>query len=68
MGVISNIKHDEFPKQTEHVGKEVEVCFHYDTNHRIMGKIVRDDAEPPYESIFQLEDGRFVRATECQYR
>jgi len=68
MGVVSNIKHDQFPKQGTFKGAFVMVCFHYDREHEIPGVIVRDDEEEPFETIIALEDGRVVRATECQYK
>lgn len=73
MGNVKNITHDKFPKQGGQLGKSVEVCFHYDTNNRVPGVIVRDDMEEPWETIIQLQETsegppRFVRAVECQYR
>ena len=67
MGVISTISFSEFPKQGMCKGKRVTVCFNYDTRNLIGGICVRDDAEEPYRTIFQLDDGRFVLATECQF-
>jgi len=72
MGNHPNITHDKFPKQSGLIGKEVEVIFHYDADHRTKGKIVRDDREAPFEMIIQLaSEGegppRFVRSSECQY-
>jgi hypothetical protein len=67
MGCITTIKHNSFPKQGEYLDKLVRVCFHYDTEHWIQGKVVRDDAEEPGELIIQLDNGQFVRAVECQY-
>lgn len=67
MGVVKNIKIDSFPKQGDWLGLRVNVCFHYDLSCTIDGEIVREDAEEPYETIIRLDDGRFVRAQECQY-
>lgn len=67
MGVVSNIKIDRFPKQGPWLGKRCEVCFHYDSKHTIGATVVRDDKEDPRITIFQLDDGRFVLATECQH-
>ena len=67
MGVIRNITADNFPKQGKHLGESVEVCFHYDTSRTVMGVIVRDDMEDPWQTIIRLNDGRYVNATECQY-
>lgn len=68
MGVVANIGYDIFPKQGKYLGKEVEVCFHYDTSRVVRGKVVRDDAETPYATIIRLTDGRYVSSKECQYR
>jgi len=69
MGAHPNISHDKFPKQLEGmVGKTVEVCFHYQTDKGLKGKIIRFDNEAPCLEIFQLEDGRVVLSTECQWR
>ena len=67
MGSIDNISFDRFPKQGKGLGLRVKVCFHYDTSQTIMGTIVRDDAAEPGRLIIQLDDGRYVLATECQY-
>ena len=67
MVVGSNITHNSLPKQGDDVGKQVAVCFHYDTNNIVEGTIVRDDIESPYETIIQLKNGNYVRGTECQY-
>lgn len=67
MGVETNISHTRFPKQGPHLGRTVFVCFNYDTSQQIRGTVVRDDYEEPWRTIIQLDDGRFVLATECQY-
>lgn len=67
MGVHQNIGYDKFPKQGGDLGKKVNVCFNYESNKIIKGKVVRDDIEEPYLMLFQLEDGRVVRSTECHY-
>jgi hypothetical protein len=67
MGVVKGISHDEWPRQSPDVGKPVNVCFNYDTNHKVRGTIVRDDFEEPWVGIIQLETGKYVLMTECQY-
>lgn len=67
MGCVRTITAENFPKQSSEVNRMVEVCFHYDTSKQVAGRIVRDDREEPFETIIWLEDGRFVRGTECQY-
>ena len=49
------------------VGARVKVCFHYDTSKYCMGTLVRSDLEEPFETIIRLDDGRYLRAVECQY-
>lgn len=68
MGIHKNIGFDKFPEQGDLLGREVQVCFNYDTGEVITGKIVREDIEEPGRLIIQLADGRFVLSTECQYR
>lgn len=63
----ANIKHNSFPPQGSYLGKRVDVVFHYDTARVIQGVCVRDDAGEPGRTIFRLDDGRYVLATECQY-
>lgn len=67
MGVHANIGHDKYPQQGSHFQKTVWVTFNYDTSKRVAGKIIRDDVESPGHTIIQLEDGRVVLGTECQY-
>lgn len=66
MGCISTISYDKFPKQNT-VGSRVKVCYHYDTSKTHLGTIVRDDLEEPYETIIKLDNGRYLRGTECQF-
>lgn len=68
MGGIANISYDTFPKQGTVKDKVVKVIFHYDTNRSIPGVCIRDDDEEPFLTIFKLEDGRVVLATECQWQ
>lgn len=67
MGAVRSITAATFPKQTDWVGRRVRVCFHYDTSKQVEGRIVRDDRDEPCETIIALDDGRYVRAVECQY-
>ena len=67
MGCVRGIGIEQFPEQRELIGAQVKVCFNYDTTRTIGGKIVRYDMNPPFEVIIALEDGRYVRAVECQY-
>lgn len=67
MGVVTGIGYQTFPKQGNHLGKRVNVCFEYDTTHVISGKVVRDDMSEPFELIICLDDGRYIRSVECQY-
>ena len=75
MGCIDTITYDKFPKQTDEnykypefkVGSRVEVCYHFDASKCHYGTIVRDDLEEPFETIIKLDNGRYLRAVECQY-
>ena len=75
MGCIDTITYDKFPKQKDEnykypefkVGSRVEVCYHFDTSKCHYGTIVRDDLEEPFETIIKLDNGRYLRAVECQY-
>lgn len=67
MGAHANITAHKFPQQGELLHCKVGVCFHYNTEQVLFGTIVRDDIESPFECIIALDNGRFVRAVECQY-
>ena len=67
MGCVSTITAYSFPKQSEYVNRRCKVCFHYDTTKWIMGTVIRDDREEPYETLIKLDDGRVMRGVECQY-
>ena len=75
MGCIDTITYDKFPKQKDEnykypqfeVGSRVKVCYHYDTSKYHYGTIVRDDLEEPFETIIKLDNGRYLRAVECQF-
>lgn len=67
MGVEPNITVDTFPTQGRHLGVRVLVAFHYDLSRSLGGLVVRDDNESPWQTIIQLDDGRYVLATECQW-
>lgn len=67
MGVHKNIKSDYFPKQGAMLGVAVQVCFHYNRSVSFLGKCVRDDVEEPHRTIFKLNNGTYVLASECHY-
>lgn len=73
MGCVNTITYDSFPKQKDEnykyplLGKRVKVFYHYDISKAHMGYIVRADNEPPFEIIIKLDNGRYVRADECQF-
>lgn len=67
MGCVATITAEKFPQQSDRVGTRVEVCFHYDTSARFDATVIRDDLETPWQMILQLEDGRVVLGSECQY-
>lgn len=68
MGIHKNITHVRFPRQGDWLGRRVEVCFHWDTDHTLAGTFVRDDREEPGVTIIRLDDGRHVLASECHHR
>lgn len=67
MGCVENVDFYKFPKQSAFVNRRCDVTFHYDTSRYILGTIIRDDREEPFETLIRLDDGRIIRATECQY-
>jgi hypothetical protein len=67
MGVHANITATKFPAQGSELNKRVKVYFHYDATVSFDAVCVRDDVESPFLTIFRLDDGRHVLATECQY-
>ena len=67
MGVVTNITHEKFPKQSGWIGRTISVCFHYNASVRVRGVVVRDDMEEPNVMIIQLDNGRVILSTECQY-
>lgn len=62
------IDFDSFPQQGAYKGTRVRVCFHYDASRTIEGTVLRDDTEEPGRMIIQLDDGRVVLSTECQWQ
>jgi len=67
MGVVAEVGFSRWPKQGKWLHKRTVVCFDYDTRNSIGGTVVREDSEKPGVMIIQLDDGRFVLSTECQY-
>lgn len=68
MGIVPTIAHDRFPAQSTHVGRRVRVVFNYNLEFpKLLGTIVRDDYEIPHVSIIQLDNGKYILTTECQY-
>ncbi|GAB3021517.1 hypothetical protein GCM10027098_16030 [Bowmanella dokdonensis] len=68
MGVITAISFDRFPKQRALLNRRVKVCFNYDTSKTVLGTVIRADRETPGLTIINLDDGRTVLGTECQYQ
>ena len=67
MGCVENIDFYKFPKQSAFVNRRCKVTFLFDVSKYILGTIIRDDREEPFETLIRLDDGRIIRATECQY-
>jgi len=67
VGIQEHIDYDRFPKQGNWVGKRCEVSFRYDPTRTVGAECVREDCEFPRLTIFKLDDGRHVLATECMH-
>ena len=66
---MSNIKRESWlPKQGTWLGRIVNVCVDYNTEHIIKGLIVREDEEHPGIMIIKLDSGEYLQSTECQYQ
>ncbi|QJA43030.1 hypothetical protein [Phaeobacter phage MD18] len=68
MGCHPNITKQSFPAQSNRVGRNVLVAYHYDTSDLESGTIIRDDTESPHLTLIQTDGGRTLLATECQYQ
>ena len=68
MGVEKTITPNKYPTQGKLLGKDIRVCFHYETESAIKAKCIRDDVEEPFVTIFQCENGWIVLGSECQYQ
>lgn len=72
MGCVSGLTDTKYPKQGDMLNKCVKVRFHYGSTE-FNGTVIRDDMEDrghptsPMLTIIQLDDGRVVLSTECQY-
>ena len=67
MGVKKNIDFETYPVQGNNLHKRVSVCYKYDTKNRHIGTCIRDDIQEPFETIFFLDNGRVIKASECQW-
>ena len=67
MGATKFVSATKYPVQGNFLGKDIKVMFDYDSSMCFSAKCIRDDMAEPFLSLFQLMDGRVVRATECQY-
>lgn len=67
MGVSAFIDFDSYPKQGRYLKARTRVVFKYDTSREVQGTIIRDDIEGDGLTIIQLDDGRVVLGSECQY-
>lgn len=68
MGCTSKIDIESFPTQGCLLGRDVRVCFKFDTSKTLEGRVVRNDVEAPGLTIIRLSDGRHVLSTECQFQ
>ena len=67
MGVQKSVGINHFPQQGSWLGHKVKVCFRYDTSNLINGTIIRQDIVEPGLTLIELEDGRIILDSECQY-
>lgn len=67
MGVQAGINFDSFPNQGDWLGRRVKVIYEYDGSKAHYGEIIRDDSVEPYRTIIELDNGRILLATECQF-
>lgn len=68
MGVSEHVGADRFPKQGPWLGQKHRVCFDFDASQTFDAVCIRDDLSEPRLTIFQLENGKVVLATECQHQ
>lgn len=67
MTALGRITADSFPPQGKLLGRKVRVVL----NHKppvLGGTLVRQDIAYPHVEIIQLDNGRFVLGTECDWR
>lgn len=67
MGTVKGVSATEWPTQGEGLHQRCAVIFNYG-GEALHGTVVRDDVGQPFETIIRLDDGRYVRGVECQYR
>lgn len=67
MGEHPNVGYDKFPQQGKNLGKLVRIIFNHHSDKALNGICIRDDLESPMDTIFMLEDGRVINASECQW-
>ena len=58
---------DGGPKQGSWLHRQVRVYFNGNLDRSLVGHIVRDDDEEPYEIIIRLRDGRLVLGSEVTF-
>jgi hypothetical protein len=68
MGASPYVSHETFPEQGQLYGCMVDVVFHYDTDRKVKGVVIRDDKTAPHTMLIALQDGRVINATECQFQ
>lgn len=59
------VAHDRWPAQSADLFTRVRVAFKSDPSQEFDGRVIRDDMEPPYRTIIQLDDGRVLLGSEC---
>lgn len=56
-----------YPPQSGLVGQRVRLWHNTLLERTLIGEVVRDDIEYPWEFIARLDDGRYVTGEECQW-
>lgn len=68
MGASPHVSYETFPDQGQLHGRIVDVIFHYSTDRKVRGVVVRDDVTAPHLMLIALQDGRVINGDECQYQ
>ena len=69
MAYHAAINATDFPLQDRAwLNKRVVTIMQFDSKRPRLGNVVRADAESPWLTLIQLDDGRFVTHLECSFK